>query len=124
MCMSFQDCCSNNCQNGVCGDQCSADGSLCSDPSECCSDICIAGFCGPSTCPSDGSPCGDCIAQNCCSQILGCFGSPACIEDVTCFLGCVGGGNPIQCFLQCINDPQAFQAAICLGTNCGPGICF
>jgi hypothetical protein len=31
---------------------------------------------------------------------------------------------PLTCLLQCVNDPEAFQALICLGSNCGPGVCF
>ena len=119
MCSAFDQCCSNSCVNGTCESACSPDGSFCGDPDECCSGICIAGFCGPSECPSDGSPCQECIAQQCCSEILGCFGSPDCIDDVLCFLQCVQTTpQPVQCFFQCADDPQAFQTLACLGFNC------
>jgi len=124
MCSTFADCCSNNCSGGVCGGMCQPDGSFCQDGSGCCSGTCVLGFCGFSQCPSDGSTCGDCVAENCCSQIQGCFGSPDCVDDFTCFIQCVQGGSPVQCLLQCVNDPQAFQALLCLGQNCGPGTCF
>jgi hypothetical protein len=123
MCSTFDDCCSNTCENGVCVDQCLPDGSFCQSADECCSDVCIAGFCGPSECPSDGSECGDCVAGNCCTQLLDCFSSPDCVQDVACFLQCVQGGGPVQCFFQCVNNPQAFQALGCFATNCA-GACF
>jgi hypothetical protein len=40
-------------------------------------------------------------------------------------VNCVsGGGGPAQCFLQCIKGPKAVQLLFCLGSQCGPGICF
>jgi hypothetical protein len=36
----------------------------------------------------------------------------------------VQGGSPVQCFFQCVDNPQAFQVAFCLGQSCGPGTCF
>jgi hypothetical protein len=124
MCMSGLECCSGSCFDGVCQEPCQPDGSFCFDPDECCSGSCVSGICGFSQCPSDGSPCGDCIADNCCTQILDCFDSPDCIDDVTCFFTCIPNGGPVQCFLQCVQSPQAFQLLFCLGQNCGPGICF
>jgi hypothetical protein len=125
-CMNFQDCCSGVCAQGKCGTQCKQDGTGCMLGSECCSGSCNAGTCGNQACPSDGSTCGNCVASSCCSQLLGCFQNPSCINNVTCFLQCItgGGGGPIQCLTQCVNSPQAFQLLICLGTNCGPGTCF
>ena len=108
----------------LCGD-CAPDGFACNDEDECCSGECNGGVCGEATlCPSDGSECGDCVAQACCDELIGCFGDPDCIDDVTCFVGCLGGGNPGLCFFQCLDSQAALQVAICLGSNCGPGVCF
>ena len=127
-CASSMECCSNDCNpnNNKCTG-CKPDGQACMTAGECCSNECNGGLCGPPTpvCPSDGSVCGDCIADNCCDQIAGCFASPQFIDDVTCFVGCIsGGGGPGQCFFQCISGPQALGVVVCLGTNCGPGVCF
>lgn len=124
MCNSSFECCSGSCNGGVCQEACSPDGTTCGSDPECCSGNCIGGFCGFSQCPSDGSECGDCVAQSCCTQVLDCFGNPDCIDDITCFFGCVGGQGPVACLLQCVQSPQAFQFLVCVGQSCGPGVCF
>lgn len=93
---------------------------------QCCNGQCTNGTCGPQPmCPSDGTPCGDCLATNCCNQIAACFNTPACTQNIGCFIACVGnGGNPFQCGIQCVNNPQAVQVLLCLANQCGPGTCF
>ncbi len=119
-CFDADQCCSMQCENFQCGGTCLPDGFPCGDPSQCCSDACNDGFCGAGPiCPSDGSVCGDCIAGNCCGQLLGCLTSPGCLDDVFCFQSCVGGGTPLPfCLFQCIDDPAAFDVLICLAGNC------
>lgn len=118
----FQDdqCCNMQCDNFQCGGLCFPDGAPCGNPGQCCSNQCSNGFCGSGpVCPSDGSPCGDCVAQSCCGQLVGCLTSPGCIDDVFCFQSCVGGGTPLPlCFFQCIDDPAAFDVLTCLAGNC------
>jgi hypothetical protein len=124
-CVTGQQCCSGSCQNGLCTDSCSPDGSPCMSDAQCCTGECNAGVCGAPLCPSDGSECGDCVAQSCCNQLLSCFNSPSCVQDVQCFFQCVGGGGgPAQCFFQCVDSPQAIGVLVCVGSNCGPGTCF
>lgn len=124
-CIGFADCCSGVCANGTCGQQCKADGFACMTPGECCTGQCANGVCGAQQCPSGGGACNDCVASQCCGQLQSCFQSPNCINDVTCFTTCIqNGGNPQQCLLQCVNSPEAIQFLICLGSNCGQGVCF
>jgi hypothetical protein len=116
--------------SSICGQStctaCTPDGGACSFPDECCTGVCSNGVCGSQPmCTSDGTPCGDCLANNCCDQLTTCFNDPSCLQDVGCFINCVtNGGGPPQCLFQCVKDPAALQLLFCLGGQCGPGICF
>jgi hypothetical protein len=125
ICFAPADCCSMQCNGNVCGGNCVPDGNACNTPAECCSQQCSGGFCGQGPlCPSDGSPCGDCAAQNCCNEFLACLTAPGCPEDLQCYFPCLAmTGDPIGCFMQCIDQPESFQVIACLAGNC-LGDCF
>jgi hypothetical protein len=75
-------------------------------------------------CPSNGTPCGDCIAAKCCPQAEACLTNPACDMALQCVIGCVQmGGMPVQCFTQCGANPGVLPVAACAGNLCGAGIC-
>ncbi|MCK6588943.1 MAG: hypothetical protein L6Q76_15325, partial [Polyangiaceae bacterium] len=121
-CGSDFECCSGLCNNGVCGLFCQPDGAMCGSDFECCSGQCSGGVCGPPACPSDGSACGDCLAQNCCDEFLNCAGNPGCLQAVACFTTCIAnGGGPVSCAFQCqvFGNQGAFQLISCAGQNCG-----
>ena len=120
--MVGSDCCNGSCNNGVCGPACQPDGVMCNAPSECCSGACTNGLCGASQCPSDGSQCGDCLAQSCCNQFANCIASPSCLMTVGCVTTCIqNGGGFFQCALQCqvFGNQAALQLIGCIGQNCG-----
>ena len=96
-------------------------------PADCCTDQCNGGVCGAAPmCPSNGTTCGNCTAQKCCTQLTACLNDATCTQDIACFLQCTGNGGGVgQCFFQCVNNsPKATQVLVCLGTNCGNGVCF
>ena len=93
--------------------------------SSCCSGTCTNNLCGDGTvCFSDGSACGDCLANTCCTEITACFGSPACLSDLACVFPCLAGGGGPLCLFQCLTDPATLQVVICAGLSCGAGVCF
>src|SRR5262249_41693541 len=77
-----------------------------------------------SMCPSNGTPCGDCVAAACCAQVGACLADPACAAAFECELTCTKmGGQPIQCFQQCGGNPGSLNALTCVANNCGAGVC-
>jgi hypothetical protein len=125
--MNPAECCSNKCNPGGKCAGCQPDGAACMLPGDCCNGQCSNGICGAPACPSDGTPCGECLATSCCNQLSTCLASPNCQVAVACFFNCVAnGGGPIQCGFQCqiLQNPQAQQLLGCLVNNCGAGTCF
>lgn len=124
-CADRLECCSTNCQGGVCvrAFSCQANGDICQENGDCCGNVCSAtastgvGRCqvvtggGAGGCIQDGNPCPN-GGSNCCSRICIDLGSGAavcqiaggcrltgdwCSSDDTC---CGGGVNPngsVQC---------------------------
>jgi len=123
--MGFSECCSQTCSAGKCGGACKADGLACATGGECCTGQCNGGKCGAApACPGDGTACGNCIAQSCCSQLQSCIGDAQCTQDIACYLQCTnnGGGAP-QCFFKCVKSQKTTSLLLCLGANCGAGTC-
>ncbi len=82
---------------------------------------CSNGVCGAPQCPSGGTPCSDCVAQSCCSQLQSCIASPSCLTAVACVTQCIqGGGSFFQCAIQCqvFGNQPALQLLGCIGQNC------
>jgi hypothetical protein len=121
--MAGAQCCSGACNNGVCGQPCLPDGSMCGADAQCCGGSCDNGVCGGGPqCPSDGSACGDCIAESCCDQFQACLSNPSCLNAVGCFTGCLANGNSFfQCLFQCqvFGNQPALQFIGCTAQSCG-----
>jgi hypothetical protein len=119
-------CCSGPCDaQGKCGGTaCQPDGTMCTAAAQCCGGHCVAGVCASSSCPSDGTACGDCIQSMCCMQAAPCLANKSCAMELECLIACVKNGGSIgTCFVKCDGNPVAVQAALCVGANCGKGIC-
>lgn len=125
-CSPTLDCCSGPCnQFNFCGPySCEPDLYPCTSAAICCGGECNAGKCATSPCPTDGTPCGDCIQSKCCSQASGCLADPMCDMALLCEIACVkNGGAPLACFDECGSVNATFEAAVCVASSCGVGIC-
>jgi len=115
-CSNPSECCSETCENGICGaGTCLPPGSSCINSEQCCVGLtCNGGHCGTppidsGNCSLDpgGTPCSQCIVGSCCSQTENCLNDFNCAASLGCFQRCAIGGTP----------PAQCQSMCCMGSN-------
>jgi hypothetical protein len=146
-CAAGADCCSTNCQGGVCvrAYSCQATGDICLRSSDCCGGVCSttdggAGVClaltggGGGGCIQDGNPCSggtNCCSRTCvnpgsgatvCQPVSGCrLTGDFCLATNSC---CGGGPNPngtVQCRPDAVGSGRCDNGQACngVGNICG-----
>jgi hypothetical protein len=136
-CIYADQCCSNVCESGTCGDvvsppppACLPDGAMCDGTPPCCSGPCVNGFCGdafidsgpPISCSAPtGNACFECLASACCPALGACEDDPECNQALACFQGCYAPGQGAACSSKCNSlFPAPEEASL---TSCGAMQC-
>jgi hypothetical protein len=73
------------------------------------------------TCSLDpgGTPCSQCIVNDCCQQTENCISDSSCAGSLPCYQSCVvGGGVSAACEQMCCSDSTCNTWVACVAADC------